>query len=181
MSKIHFFFFFFFQAEDGIRDLTVTGVQTCALPIFRIAPVQRGQECSAEEVARDLHAGGAAIDAAERLRDLEAQLRISDCRIDRPRMDDAAERVGAVRDGARPARNFDRAEGEGIEKRSGSTSPALRGNADSVEENERAAAGEPTHHGHRGRTFAADLNAGGSYQRVGEMLRVSFLELLPSD
>src|SRR5204862_1368703 len=28
-------FFFFFQAEDGIRDLYVTGVQTCALPIFR--------------------------------------------------------------------------------------------------------------------------------------------------
>src|SRR2546430_6891732 len=28
------FFFFFFQAEDGIRDLTVTGVQTCALPIY---------------------------------------------------------------------------------------------------------------------------------------------------
>src|SRR2546430_13260947 len=28
------FLFFFFQAEDGIRDLTVTGVQTCALPIF---------------------------------------------------------------------------------------------------------------------------------------------------
>src|SRR2546430_17594378 len=28
-----FVFFFFFQAEDGIRDLTVTGVQTCALPI----------------------------------------------------------------------------------------------------------------------------------------------------
>src|SRR5690606_40540681 len=29
-----FFFFFFFQAEDGIRDFHVTGVQTCALPIF---------------------------------------------------------------------------------------------------------------------------------------------------
>src|SRR5438876_9092317 len=28
-----FFFFFFFQAEDGIRDGRVTGVQTCALPI----------------------------------------------------------------------------------------------------------------------------------------------------
>src|SRR5438874_9521659 len=28
------FFFFFFQAEDGIRDLYVTGVQTCALPIY---------------------------------------------------------------------------------------------------------------------------------------------------
>src|SRR5256886_10844306 len=27
-------FCFFFQAEDGIRDLTVTGVQTCALPIY---------------------------------------------------------------------------------------------------------------------------------------------------
>src|SRR5438874_7664968 len=28
------FLFFFFQAEDGIRDLYVTGVQTCALPIY---------------------------------------------------------------------------------------------------------------------------------------------------
>ena len=28
-----FVFFFFFQAEDGIRDYKVTGVQTCALPI----------------------------------------------------------------------------------------------------------------------------------------------------
>src|SRR3712207_7997113 len=27
--------FFFFQAEDGIRDIGVTGVQTCALPISR--------------------------------------------------------------------------------------------------------------------------------------------------
>src|SRR2546422_8444394 len=27
------YFFFFFQAEDGIRDVAVTGVQTCALPI----------------------------------------------------------------------------------------------------------------------------------------------------
>src|ERR1017187_10920680 len=29
-----FFFFFLFQAEDGIRDTSVTGVQTCALPIW---------------------------------------------------------------------------------------------------------------------------------------------------
>src|SRR5256886_5981534 len=28
---------FFFQAEDGIRDLTVTGVQTCALPIYQVS------------------------------------------------------------------------------------------------------------------------------------------------
>src|SRR2546427_2765981 len=33
--------FFFFQAEDGIRDLTVTGVQTCALPIWRPAAGSR--------------------------------------------------------------------------------------------------------------------------------------------
>ena len=31
-----FIFFFFFQAEDGIRDTSVTGVQTCALPIYKI-------------------------------------------------------------------------------------------------------------------------------------------------
>src|SRR5699024_11262465 len=30
-------FFFFFQAEDGIRDRNVTGVQTCALPISSVA------------------------------------------------------------------------------------------------------------------------------------------------
>src|SRR2546422_11572409 len=30
------FFFFFFQAEDGIRDVAVTGVQTCALPILLV-------------------------------------------------------------------------------------------------------------------------------------------------
>src|SRR5258708_5732831 len=30
----HFLVFFFFQAEDGIRDDLVTGVQTCALPIL---------------------------------------------------------------------------------------------------------------------------------------------------
>src|SRR2546427_12076729 len=34
-SYVFCVFFFFFQAEDGIRDLTVTGVQTCALPICR--------------------------------------------------------------------------------------------------------------------------------------------------
>src|SRR2546430_3416697 len=34
--------FFFFQAEDGIRDLTVTGVQTCALPISLVLPVAGG-------------------------------------------------------------------------------------------------------------------------------------------
>src|SRR2546430_17503163 len=43
--------FFFFQAEDGIRDLTVTGVQTCALPL-----AQSGQPVS-------LQSGNAGIDS----------------------------------------------------------------------------------------------------------------------
>src|SRR5256885_9581980 len=34
-------FIFFFQAEDGIRDYKVTGVQTCALPISLKKPVRR--------------------------------------------------------------------------------------------------------------------------------------------
>src|SRR2546422_11108919 len=34
----HDCFFFFFQAEDGIRDVAVTGVQTCALPISTRSP-----------------------------------------------------------------------------------------------------------------------------------------------
>src|SRR2546429_5068283 len=35
-------FFFFFQEEDGIRDVAVTGVQTCALPICPVRGVLRG-------------------------------------------------------------------------------------------------------------------------------------------
>ena len=37
--NISFGLFFFFQAEDGIRDRLVTGVQTCALPIYGFAPI----------------------------------------------------------------------------------------------------------------------------------------------
>src|SRR5688572_31130306 len=42
------FCIFFFQAEDGIRDLTVTGVQTCALPISE----ERGNEKSDQDEPR---------------------------------------------------------------------------------------------------------------------------------
>src|SRR2546427_9566376 len=48
---LFFLFFFFFQAEDGIRDLTVTGVQTCALPIFRGRPAPATFRASATECA----------------------------------------------------------------------------------------------------------------------------------
>src|SRR5947209_19335270 len=51
---------FFFQAEDGIRDIGVTGVQTCALPIYG------GKQALADMISRkflafqddDLHFGG---------------------------------------------------------------------------------------------------------------------------
>src|SRR5690606_40214607 len=36
--------FFFFQAEDGIRDFHVTGVQTCALPIYELTSLGSLQE-----------------------------------------------------------------------------------------------------------------------------------------
>src|SRR2546422_8191328 len=54
-------FFFFFQAEDGIRDVAVTGVQTCALPISYGIPEDRMSQFAAEfrpvaeaQVRRDL-------------------------------------------------------------------------------------------------------------------------------
>src|SRR2546425_2000667 len=62
--------FFFFQAEDGIRDKLVTGVQTCALPISGLPPVpaggdipDRGRSAAARRPARPgapLHQRGAA-------------------------------------------------------------------------------------------------------------------------
>src|SRR5699024_11723212 len=41
-SEILFYVFFFFQAEDGIRDRNVTGVQTCALPISVYGELKTG-------------------------------------------------------------------------------------------------------------------------------------------
>src|SRR2546430_4041781 len=55
--------FFFFQAEDGIRDLTVTGVQTCALPISRCRPARRAHGGD-DERGRGGRAGGAGPEGA---------------------------------------------------------------------------------------------------------------------
>src|SRR2546430_5822684 len=57
--------FFFFQAEDGIRDLTVTGVQTCALPISAVGYPQYLADEGPEGIERlenvqELIAGAAA-------------------------------------------------------------------------------------------------------------------------
>src|SRR5260370_41776156 len=51
MTVLLFSLFFFFQAEDGIRDSSVTGVQTCALPIFPEV------ECLVDQVADRLTRG----------------------------------------------------------------------------------------------------------------------------
>src|SRR5688572_32097210 len=61
ISYILIFFFFFFQAEDGIRDLTVTGVQTCALPISRERALERRERSQLS-----------AVDAVQRRDVLEA-------------------------------------------------------------------------------------------------------------
>src|SRR3712207_7754129 len=45
--------FFFFQAEDGIRDIGVTGVQTCALPIWMVAVgIAPGKTTAPVEITR---------------------------------------------------------------------------------------------------------------------------------
>src|SRR5687767_15771287 len=52
-SSFYFFCFFFFQAEDGIRDKLVTGVQTCALPIS-LRQLLRDEPAEGNVVRRDL-------------------------------------------------------------------------------------------------------------------------------
>src|SRR6266498_3219196 len=47
-------FFFFFQAEDGIRDADVTGVQTCALPIYRLSAERGAPRAGFEPAAYSL-------------------------------------------------------------------------------------------------------------------------------
>src|SRR6266704_5707635 len=56
-------FFFCFQAEDGIRYRNVTGVQTCALPIFGLPPVARDRHFG-ERVRNER--GGGRIESPQR-------------------------------------------------------------------------------------------------------------------
>src|SRR5688572_32985757 len=53
---------FFFQAEDGIRDLTVTGVQTCALPILIVGLRREGTEIEVHVIGCDSLADGVDAD-----------------------------------------------------------------------------------------------------------------------
>src|SRR5256885_15899722 len=59
-------FFFFFQAEDGIRDYKVTGVQTCALPIYIVTIYEVGTENGTPYIVME-HIEG--IDLRSMLRD----------------------------------------------------------------------------------------------------------------
>src|SRR6266705_6210765 len=54
--------FFFFQAEDGIRDRTVTGVQTCALPISSGRHGERPPARGSVRVPRDAGRAGATVE-----------------------------------------------------------------------------------------------------------------------
>src|SRR3989442_8412606 len=60
--------FFFFQAEDGIRDADVTGVQTCALPISIATPRPKRPDTSASAQS-EVNIGTAGSVAAHRKRD----------------------------------------------------------------------------------------------------------------
>src|SRR2546422_5886965 len=70
------FFFFFFQAEDGIRDVAVTGVQTCALPISRASggPIcgRSGWKNSAQDATHG-RTDGLREQAMDRLRAVERE------------------------------------------------------------------------------------------------------------
>src|SRR3989440_3984635 len=69
--------FFFFQAEDGIRDLIVTGVQTCALPIFERARARmREQRLGATDGA--LKPGLAALGERPVAREMHVLVRLAD-------------------------------------------------------------------------------------------------------
>src|SRR3712207_7028106 len=70
----YYFFFFFFQAEDGIRDIGVTGVQTCALPIFdgdvHVVPAQAA---AADGLGAAVHPPAAAVGDPAELFDVDVQ------------------------------------------------------------------------------------------------------------
>src|SRR5438552_12612424 len=64
-TAVFVFLLFFFQAEDGIRDDLVTGVQTCALPIFRSPKDSGSRVLGAVAIAAvTLVAGGVLIASA---------------------------------------------------------------------------------------------------------------------
>src|SRR5205085_4215019 len=97
--SVLFSFFFFFQAEDGIRDLTVTGVQTCALPISQAAARAFRRRTARVAPARVPGRGAAPAPQADRR---ERSRRDHDARSGR-HLADTHRRQGAVAKSAHPA------------------------------------------------------------------------------
>src|SRR5699024_12111163 len=67
--------FFFFQAEDGIRDRNVTGVQTCALPILLTPSIDGNMNLKKEGIADEKirFVGNIMIDTLFRMRERSAE------------------------------------------------------------------------------------------------------------
>src|SRR5687768_5370028 len=86
---------FFFQAEDGIRDVAVTGVQTCALPIF----ASGGVRVLNEDVLRVLPDAPAMVAQVTTQETQELERREHDYRGDRPPLDVGGRIVILVDDG----------------------------------------------------------------------------------
>ena len=88
-SKIKILFVvFFFQAEDGIRDRLVTGVQTCALPIYLIREQARAeayesmQKNSQPQTIQDLDASGLSNFIAKAEDDPELEQHLPEARLE---------------------------------------------------------------------------------------------------
>src|SRR6266446_1539677 len=76
LHRMVFGFFFFFQAEDGIRDYKVTGVQTCALPISKAD----GNAFIQDAIKRGAVAIASEVQAPAKLRSRIAWIRVREAR-----------------------------------------------------------------------------------------------------
>src|SRR3712207_7931329 len=93
------FYFFFFQAEDGIRDIGVTGVQTCALPIYLHLAAGR----AAEALAAFRPIGHPAVLAASLVDRVDAAVRVGEVGLARSWLASALPKIDVGRLTAGPA------------------------------------------------------------------------------
>src|SRR2546430_8437272 len=109
-TSSNFCLVFFFQAEDGIRYLTVTGVQTCALPIF-------GAGGLGSPIAMYLAAAGIGklgivdFDNVD-FSNLQRQILHTDADVGRPKAQSAKETINAINPGVEVVRSEERRVGK---------------------------------------------------------------------
>src|SRR2546421_2657392 len=95
-SRCLYYIFFFFQAEDGIRDLIVTGVQTCALPICNVRDfLQTEGERVQREIASYAQLSQVAMTSVKIIAESMSQWKsqVSDARLDQIGRASCRERV----------------------------------------------------------------------------------------